>query len=66
MVMETSGAMQKDCAIAIKEFIRAARHSGVWAPASLVHGIRSSLAVAVQRGNAAIVSAGLRAANPLA
>jgi len=54
--------MQKDFAVAIKEVVRAARNTGLWAPREVVHGICSNLSVAVQRGNAAIMSVGINAA----
>ena len=62
MVMETTGGMHKDFAVAIKEIIRASRLSGLWAGRDVVHGIRASVAVAVQKGNASMVAAGLHEA----
>ena len=54
--------MHKTCAQGIKEIIGAARNSSIWAPKDVIDGIRSSLVVSVQRGNANMVSAGLEAA----
>ena len=66
MVMETTGGMHKDFAVAIKEIIRASMRSGLWAPRDVVHGIRASVAVAVQRGNASMVATGLHVARRIA
>jgi len=61
MVVETTGGMHKDFAVAIKEIIRASRNAGLWAGRDVVHGIRASVAVAVQKGNASMVATGLHA-----
>ena len=66
MVVETTGGMHKDFAVAIKEIIRASMRSGLWAPRDVVHGIRASVAVAVQRGNASMVATGLHVARRIA
>ena len=59
MVMETTGGMQKDFALALKAFAKAGSRTGVLVPRDFISQIRSRLAVAVQRGNAAMVSVGL-------
>ena len=61
MVVETTGGMHKYFAVAIKEIIRASRNAGLWAGRDVVHGMRASVAVAVQKGNASMVATGLHA-----
>jgi len=65
MVMETTGGMQKDFAVALKEMAKAARHTGVWIPRDYFPKLRSRLAVNVQRWNAKIILRCLDAADRL-
>lgn len=65
VVLETTGGMGKDCALALASIISAAKNCSRWAPREVVHGIRSRLSVAVLRWNASIISEGLWRARPL-
>ena len=58
--VETFGGMGDCASDFVKQLISEGRkHAYVWAPYEIVYGIQHSVAVAIQRGNAAMLSVGL-------
>lgn len=56
MGLESTGGMSKNCSLAIAAMVQAGKDAHTWAPHEVVHGIKASVSVAVQRGTASIVA----------
>ena len=60
IVIESTGGMTKSCALALRDILKAAKHSGVWASRDVVRGLKQRLCVAVARGRANVILHALR------